>query len=179
MFHRGHPVRYTTVRDAEATHYLREDGPLAVIDWDPQQHRLVPLVRHQNTPDASYVQIDSNTPIWQLETGWYAREGHYRWTEPLATARLRRPPGAKQFEIVVNIGTKYLSEIGRSRIAVLLDGERIGEAEFTETGWRTARWNLAPGSAGPVQISIQTSPELRTTRVLGSAIVAFGFLEKN
>ena len=149
-----------------------------MIDWDQQKHRLIALVRNKDEPDASYIQIDKTTPIWQLEKGWYPREGNFRWTEPLATARLRRPPEAKQFEIVVNIGPQYISQIGRSHIAVSLDGQRIGEADFSHTGWQTVRWDLAPGSPGPAEMSVRTSPELRTPKVLGSAIVAFGFLPR-
>jgi hypothetical protein len=178
MFHRGQPVRYTTLRDSEAAGLLGGTGALAVIDWDQHQHRLIPLVRNQDTPDTSYIQIDRDTPIWQLEKGWYPREGDFRWTEPLATARLRRPPEAKQFEIVVNIGREYIAKIGRSHATVSLDGQRIGVADFTKTGWQTVRWDLAPGTPGPVEVSIQTSPGLRSPQALGSAMVAFGFLPR-
>ena len=178
IFHRGQPIRYATVGDADAGAFLRESGTLAVIDWDPRQHRLSLLVRSQDTADVSYIQIDRDTPLWQLENGWYPREGDFRWTQPIATARLRRPADAKQFEIIVNIGSQYISQVGHSHVTVSLDGQRVGEAEFTRAGWQTARWDLAPGPAGSVEMRIRTSPELRAPQALGSAMVAFGFLPR-
>ena len=178
IFHSGHAIRYTRARDSESDDFLRGPGPVAVIDWDQQQHRMISVIRNRDTGDASYIQIDGDTPVSQLKKGWYPLEDNFRWTEPLATARLRRPAEAKQFEIIVNIGPQYISQVGRSHIVVSLDGRRIGQADFAQTGWQTVRWNLAPASPGIVEMSILTSPELRMPQALGSAIVAFGFLPR-
>lgn len=177
FMHPNQQIRFASVDDPGAAELLRADG-FDVVSWDWGHHRLYPLLRTPDTPDASYIQMSPTTPFWQLEKGWYLLEGSFRWTGPVATARLRRPADAKQFELIVNIGPEYLAKIKQSHIQVFVNGTLVGERDFTKLGWQAARWDLAPGPGGPVEIRIQTAPELRTTRLLGSAVVAFGFLPR-
>jgi hypothetical protein len=177
LMHLTNEIRFARVQDPEATDLLRADS-LAVVNWDVGHHKLNPLIHTPNTPDTSYIQIDGLTPIWQLEKGWYESEVDYRWTEPVATAHLRRPAGARQFELLVNIGREYIAKVRQSRVTVSLNGAVIGEHDFTGLGWQSAHWDLAAAPPGPVEVMIRTAPELRTKRVLGSAVRAFGFLPR-
>ena len=75
--------------------------------------------------------------------------GLFRWTAPIATARLTRPADAKQFELTVNIGPGFSEYVQHSHVVVALNGDVIGERDFTPPGWQTVRWNLdnAPSRA--------------------------------
>jgi hypothetical protein len=54
----------------------------------------------------------------------------------------------------------------------------VGSHVFDKAGWQTTGWNLSPGAEGSVDVEFRVSPEFRPAtdpRVLGIAIVAFGF----
>jgi hypothetical protein len=166
----------------------REDGPdrskiieqseLAVLYWNRTDHRLEPVLRTPATPDATYLQIGSHLPVWQLGDGWFPNEGAFRWTRPRATARLLRPANAAEFELTVNIGQQYLERIHRSHVEVLVNDQKIGATDFDRLGYQTVRWKLAPAPAGSTEVTFETSPPYTAADPLGSAIVAFGFLPK-
>jgi archaellum component FlaG (FlaF/FlaG flagellin family) len=110
-----------------------------------------------------------------LGQGWYPLEGSFRWTQPQASARLARPANAAQFELIVNIGSQYITQVPRSHVTVAINGSTIGEHEFTRPGWQTVRWNLQPAPAGPAEIVLRVTPEFYANRKLGIAVGAFGF----
>jgi hypothetical protein len=120
--------------------------------------------------------------LWQLTSGWYGIDTPYRWIQPDATARLRRPAEAQRFEVVVNVGPVQIRDLGRVELEVSLDGRRLGSQRFTTNGWQTARWNLTPSAPGGVVVRFHVEPAFRPTgadrRTLGAAIVSFGFLPR-
>ncbi|HWQ53247.1 MAG TPA: hypothetical protein VN442_06150 [Bryobacteraceae bacterium] len=167
--------------DSKEAHAALADGsPLAILGWDPGQRRLTVTARETGTPDAAYIRMDPGTPIWQLERGWFALEGGYRWTAPLATARLRRPAAARRFEVIVNVSQDQVRDAGGTGIRVVLDGQALPAREFTAAGWQTARWELPPGPAKQVAVSLETKPyrpSNQDPRLLGVAVAGFGFVE--
>jgi hypothetical protein len=175
ILHGRKKIEFARVDDPEAVKIMRSDR-LVVLNWDPVRRELHPVTRNGPESDSAYVRMGPETPLWQLGQGWYGSEGAFRWTQPTATAYLRRPEGAKQFQLVVNIGPEYIAAIHRCHVAVALDGNGIGEQDFTEQGWQTARWNIPPAPAGPVEVTIRVSPEFHAGRVLGVAVGGFGFL---
>ena len=166
----------------------REDGPdrdkilahpeIAVLYWNRAAHRLEAVVRTPATADATFLDIGSYLPVWQLGSGWFRNEGAFRWTSPHATARLFRPPNTSEFELTVNIGQQYLDGIHRSHVEVSLNGQNIGAADFDRLGYQTVRWKLATAPAGPAEVTFETSPPYPAADPLGSAICSFGFLPK-
>lgn len=171
----GAPIRFTTLEDPDLPSVLQARS-LAVLSWDDLHHRLRTVVRTPQTADTSYLKMSEETPIWQLENGWYPLEGSFRWTAPEAVARLTRPENASQFELVVNVSPKYLEKIPRNHVNVTLNGTTIGEHEFTEPGWHTVRWALPPAPSGPAKIGIRVTPEFYANRKLGVAVGGFGFI---
>ncbi|MFN7924251.1 MAG: hypothetical protein U0Q16_29385 [Bryobacteraceae bacterium] len=166
--------------DEKGLSKLFEGGPVALLHWDPIFHKLSTAVRSPGEPDASYLSMERVMPIWQLESGWYQADGKFRWTQPKAVARLWRPADAKQFEIAVNVGPQYISDVKVSRIRVLLDGKEIGVAEFREQGWQTKQFALAAAPAGTVRVQLECEPPYMPPteqggRFLGSAIGGIGF----
>jgi len=168
------------VHDAEAFN-AREalNAPsLAVLEWDPQLRTLHTRTRLPDTEDSTYVTMDPDTPVWQLEDGWQARVAKFRWTAPSASARLRRPANASEFELAANISPLYIGTVKISHVEVFLNGKSIGIREFTHAGWQTVRWDLAPEPAGAVEVKFNTSPPYPADPPLGLAIGGFGFVQE-
>jgi hypothetical protein len=173
----GVPIRMAHESEPEAQEILRQPI-VAVLHWNKVARVLEPVVRTPTAPDATYLDIGSRLPLWQLEDGWFPADVAFRWTRPHATARLQRPANARQFELTLNIGQQYLERIHRSHVVVSLNGHEIGQADFDRLGYQTVRWKLDPAPAGPVQVSFDTSPPYPGADPLGSAIHSFGFLPK-
>ena len=172
-------VRLAGMEDREARAGLRSGKKVAVLSYDSLVHALSIIARQPGTPDVSYIRMDRPTPIWQLEDGWYALEGSFRWARPTATAHLYRPAGADEFELKVNVGPALLQS-GGAEARVFLDGAPVGAARFRNNGWQAARWKIPPEAAGPVQVRIE-SPQFGGAgpdpRPLGIPVVGFGFVE--
>ncbi len=169
------------VHDAEAFN-AREAlnaSSLAVLEWDPQLRTLRTRTRLPDTQDSTYISMDPDTPVWQLEDGWQARAGKFRWTAPSASARLHRPPNVTQFELTANISPLYIGAVKVSHVEVFLNGKSIGIREFTHAGWQTVHWDIAPEPAGAVEVKFNTSPPYPADPPLGLAIGSFGFLQRN
>ncbi len=174
-------IRVTNIEDKNLRRVL-DSGRVAILSWNAPLRQLSVAAHESGAPDASHIRMDHTTPLWQLGRGWYSLENRFRWTEPKATARLYRPHGARQFELVVNISPDMLRDIGHTEVTVSLDGRPLGAKRFDTPGWQTARWDLPPAPAGSVQVEFKSDPVYHPpkpdSRVLGVPIVAFGFVTK-
>jgi len=178
--YRGAPITVASVEDKEARALLSGSEPAAVLNWDPAASALAVLSRRPGIPDQPYIAMNRRTPIWQLEDGWFQLEGGYAWTRPAATARLYRPASARAFELKVNISPDMIRDVGGTRVRVFLDGRLAGTWGFTTHGWQAARWDVPPGPAGEVRVRLEAEsyrPSNKDPRVLGVAVVGFGFVE--
>jgi hypothetical protein len=172
------------VYSADNANYQKafQSESFALLNWDPVFRKLLILPHTSGMPDFPYFQIAANRlqPIWQLDRGWYPWEYSFRWIQPYASARLRRPRNAGQFELIAHIGPDQIRDLKRTTIRVLLDGQPVGRQEFTVAAIQTVRWNLPPGAPGPVRVEFRVAPEYRPTkdsRSMGIPIAAFGFKE--
>lgn len=180
-------LRYTFDRDDIELIYLedsdhkepRPESTLAMLSWDGPLKKLYTMRRTAALGDAPYVEMTRLTPVWQLTKGWYQREGNYRWTMPRAEARVRRPPGANEFQVTVNIGPDYIRAVGKATLKVNVGGQGLGAREFTTNGWLTERFAMPPGAEGNVDVVFTVDPPFRPKngdpRPLGIPIAAFGF----
>ena len=180
-FYRRFDLRLASIDDPDGQAALH-DPSLAVLSWDQPRSQLQIVARHPGTPDVSFIQMDRATPLWQLESGWYALENRFRWTQPVATARLLRPAGPAQFALTVNIGPDMIRDIGRTEVSVLLNGQLLGRHEFVRNGWQTVRWDVAPGTSGAAEVELRIQPPYHPSnqdpRPLGVAVGSFGFSAK-
>ena len=160
---------------------LFEQGDVALLRWDNTLRRLSIAKRAPGEPPESFIRMNDSTPVWQLGEGWYQSEGKFRWIKPRATARLHRPTDAREFAVEVNIGPKYIADVKRTKLTVLLDGQRLGVVEFDSPGWATVRFPVtgAPKGDGAAQIEFLAEPAYGPSkldsRVLGIPIGSFGF----
>lgn len=156
-----------------------EKPRLAVLGWNRQLQLLLPAVREDMEERESFVDLSRTAPVWVFGEGWYDLEGGYRWTGPQASARLRRPDGAKWFVVRVNLNPQQLKDQGPVGLELLLEGKPIGVRKYDRIAWSERRWPLEPGPAGPVTVTLRAERPYRPSngdpRVLGAAIAAFGF----
>ncbi|HWD00114.1 MAG TPA: hypothetical protein VG456_25320, partial [Candidatus Sulfopaludibacter sp.] len=151
---------------------------IAYIAWNPGVNRSIISLHEPGTPDVAWLDFNQSTPIWQLEEGWFGLEGGFRWTAPVATARLTRPAGVQRFTLRVLVGPARLRAAGPVTLRVSLNDRVLEPRTFNSPGWQDATWDLPPQDAGPVQMRIQCDPPFRPSaepRTLGIAVGAFGF----
>lgn len=167
-----------SVDEPEAPATMRESS-MTVMRWYPQWLKLGLIARSPATPDVPYIAIGEETPEWQLLEGWYGYEGHYRWCRPRALASLRRPSGAREFEIKVLVGEQLIAADKQVRVRLVLNGQYLGEHVFVTHGWQTAAWPLKDSYAGPVTMELIVDPVFQGSpdgsRPLGVAVGGFGF----
>jgi hypothetical protein len=171
-------VRYISDPDAPK---VFQTPRFAMMSWDGGIRHLSFAVHTPETPDAAYLKMNETTPIWQLEQGWYPLEDTFRWTQPVATARLLRPAGALRFTMRVNIGAEQRKLAGVQQVTVSLNGVPIGPPRsFPDLAWQEAVWDLEPAAAGEVEVRVEVTPgfhPMNETRELGLAIGGFGFAQ--
>ena len=175
----GQKVQYI---DDPHSKELLENGA-TLLKWTPAARRLRILTGPAVPGEFSYLNMDEDTDKSQLNSGWYDLEaGSFRWIQPQATATLRRPDTARQFELVANVTGEQVRG-KRIELDVLLDGEAIGHHTFTHAGWETLRWDLKPGPAARhAKVEFRVTPPYHASngdpRVFGVTVMSFGFLPK-
>jgi hypothetical protein len=141
-------------------------------------HKLDIVSHAPDTRDASYIDTNSGTPVWQLGEGWSNPEGGFRWIAPLATARLLRPEGAARFELRVLASAGLLQSAGTVTVRVSLNDVDLAPQGVTQAGWQVLQWDLAAAAAGTANVTIRTDPPFHPSgdpRTLGIAVGSFGF----
>ncbi|MBM3774890.1 MAG: hypothetical protein FJW37_06945, partial [Acidobacteria bacterium] len=149
--------REITLRSFEDAGPALAGESTAVLTWDAPGRRLLISFPGGGQPDASYIRMDGEAPVSQLGEGWYSLEGGFRWIQPRASARLRRPADARAFELIIQIPPAQIQELGRVELALLLDGRLLQQTEFRGPGRRAALFPLAPGPPGAASIEIRVS----------------------
>lgn len=151
---------------------------VALVVWE-QETRRAAAVPHG--PDASYIRLTLEAPIWQLLRGWPGNQGSSRWIAPSAVARLYRPAGARVFEVIVPVSDYYIDHLKRGRLDVMMNGAPLGNAALEKVEVTTFHFPVPPGPAGPVKIEFIVTPPLKDPNspgYLGQPIAAFGFLRQ-
>jgi hypothetical protein len=150
---------------------------VAYVAWNPGVGRSIVSLHAPGTPDEPYIDFDRTTPVWQLEQGWFDLEGGFRWTAPVATARLARPAGALRFVMRLLVGPDRLNAVGPVTVRVRLNDRELEPRTLTKAGWQELSWDVAPAEAGGMEMTLQSDPPYQPAegRMLGIAVGAFGF----
>jgi hypothetical protein len=176
VFHQP-DLNVASADDAAGRDLLRH-GRVAYIAWNPGARRPIVMLHAQDTPDLPYIDFNQSTPVWQLEQGWFNLEAGYRWTEPVATAHLLRPPGARRFTLRALVGPDRFRGAGPVTLRVFLNDQPLEPRTLPTPGWHDLVWDIPGGDPGPVQMKLQADPPFRPSmegRTLGIAVGAFGF----
>lgn len=148
------------------------------LTWNSGMHTLDIVEHTPETRDASYIDTNSATPVWQLGDGWSNPEGGFRWIAPVSTTRLDRPAEASRFEMRVLANDPLLQISGAVNIKASIGDAELAPQKITKAGWQTLQWNLPASTPGPVQVTIQTDPPYHPAgdpRTLGIAVGSLGF----
>ena len=155
------------------------EGNRAVfLTWNESLHKLDIVSHGPDTRDASEIDANLGTPIWQLGAGWSNPEGGFRWIAPDTTVRLARPESARRFEMRVLVNPALVAIAGNVTVSISIDGAGLAPEHVSQAGWRTLDWDLAAAPAGDSEIAIRTDPPLHAPgdpRTLGIAVGSLGF----
>ena len=174
LYPRGH----FQIRHYDKAPVALDQRRVAFLTWNEGLHKLDIVEHTPETPDTSYIDANTATPIWQLGEGWSNPEGGFRWIAPLATAQLGRPEGAARFELRFLANTTMLQNAGPLTVTVGLNGADLPPQRITAPGWQTLSWDLTAGPAAPTSVTIRTDPPWHAPgdpRTLGIAVGSFGF----
>jgi hypothetical protein len=167
----------------DAVPLLPPGTAVTFVNWDRAHNRVTFLSRDPSLPLASYIKMGPDTPFWQLAGGWYGLDDYFRWTGPRAQANLYWPPGATQFEVVVNVSPAIVKLNGYTGVALTIDGRNLGTRRFDRPGIQSIRWDIPARESPNGHIELNISPASHfppDPRLLGAPIVSFGFTnEKN
>lgn len=178
-FYRQPDFKVDVVEGSGAQALLLENN-LAVVGWNPYLQSLCAMKRDIGKEPAMY-EFGEEEPLWLLGDGWLWPGGKFRWAGVRAKAALRRPGGAKRFEVKLNISPRQIADQGSVTVDAVLDGTALGARTFDKNGWLTASWELKPGPEKLTQIELRFPnayrPKGRVGEPLGAAVVSFGFVE--
>jgi hypothetical protein len=169
LLHNGDlPIHY--IDDAESASLLQHDR-VALLRWSETAHRMS-IVVVPGSGD-SFLEIGKGSCHVgdELVDGWYPAEGAFRWTAPVAMARLLRPEGARQFVLRISVVRPVTARVS-------LNDSALEPRQFTGGGSQEAVWELPPGPAGPVRVTLRAEPEYHApgdARALGLAAQGLGF----
>lgn len=164
--------------DPDIRKALQQDS-IAVLHWDGVFHRLLITNREPTTTDAAYIAINAQTPIWQLEDGWYGAEGVFRWTAPHATAVIQCPPAARLFELRAIVNDELIARDKEIHLHVSLNGVLLEQRTVTDKGVYTFTWAVPPRIKGKTAVDLRVDPPYDPypdhSHPLGIAVTGFGF----
>ena len=99
-----------------------------------------------------------------------------------AQAWVRRPAGARQFEVVINVGPELIEAVTKVKFEVWLDGVKAGEREFDKKGWVGLQFDAPRNSNSKTQVLFKASPGYyapgdahEPDHAYGLAIAGFGY----
>jgi hypothetical protein len=173
-----YPRDHFEIRSYDKPPVAADGRRVAYLTWNGGLHKLDIVEHTPETRDASYIDANTATPIWQLGAGWSNPEGGFRWIAPLASARLSRPEGAARLELRVLASTTLLAGAGPVTVHISLNEAELAPQRVTQPGWQVLSWDLPAAPAGAAAVTIRTEPPFHAAgdpRTLGIAVGGLGF----
>lgn len=171
----GNPDARVLNPENEADRRAASAQPLPTLSWFAPTKTLS-IVPHQYG-EAKSAQIDFKDPAsgWQITTGWYDREGNFRWASREARLRLLATPQHKQLAIRFNNGPMAMQLAKTILVSVWVDGQMVGERSFTTAGTPTEVFPLPQAKSGPIEVEFRAAPGFRVEgddREFGVAVMS-------
>lgn len=174
------------VLDPESLAARREtkERELPVLYWFAPEQKLSIIPHRQGEAKLHFLQLASPETCWQLEDGWYEREGGFRWTGRQASAVVSALPRARTFQIQLNIGRLLIESVKQVTVEVLLDGQPLTQLRFDSPQVSTTDVPIPAAQAvtfngQAMKVEFRVSPGYRPPadgRELGVAVSGFGFV---
>jgi hypothetical protein len=166
--------------DQAGAEELIQKGDAAWLHWSRGLNRLDIVRYSREQPLVSYLKMDVTSPATQLLEGWYVLEDDFRWTKPDATAVLLEPADIRNFQVEACVMLEQIRRYRAVSLRVLMDGQLLGQHEFTQPGCQIVQWPAPSVSAGRVTIGFHVAPPYPAPkpdpRVLGITMKGFGFI---
>lgn len=173
-------LRTCELADPQSHEFLTAQN-LAIVGWDRPNRKLIADIPKPGDPHPTSIVMATGIPLWRLGDGWYGLENGFRWMQPQATARLRRPRGAREFYLRINLGPVQFHDQGPIRMEVLLDGRSLGTQTYDKVAWLERRWPVPPDTPETVEVTLRAVKPYRASngdqRTFGAAVAAFGFVQ--
>ena len=150
---------------------------LPTLSWFRPKHRLSIIPHRYGEAKLSAIDFGVAASAWQLKSGWYDREGGFRWASPEAKLMLNASPEARKLRVRFNIGSTIIQAIQSIEVKVLMEGVEIGSSKFETPGTPAVDYPLNRQFAGPVEVTILSSPGYFAPgddRKFGVALIAIG-----
>jgi hypothetical protein len=149
--------------------------PLPTLSWFAPTKTLSIIPHQYGEAKSDHIDFKDPASGWQITTGWYDREGNFRWAGRQARLRLLSSPEHKHLAIRFNNGPMVIQLAKSIQVAILLDGELIGERTFTTAGTPVETFPLPRPRSGPVEVELRASPGFRVKgddREFGIAVMS-------
>ena len=165
--------------EVESARLEAKDHPLPTLLWFAPTQTLS-IVPHQ-FGEAKLSELDFINPSagWQLTSGWFDRENHFRWAARTAKLRLLAQPDQTKLRIRYNNSPLVMQALGKIEVTVLVNGQPLGTSQFTTAGTPAVDYPIAQAFNGPIDVELRSSPGFippGDDRELGVAVLSIGLI---
>lgn len=165
--------------EQEVKGQLEANQEYAALSWSGAQKKLE--VDYHQLGEARLTNLEFAVPsaLWQLGSGWYEKDGGFRWTAKEAVAYLAGNPYSRTLQVRYNIAQQLVEAVGTVRVKLYLNGEFVGESGFSQAGIPVVDYPLPKTYGGKTEVKFIVSPGFEPPgdgRMLGVAIWGLGFV---
>ena len=130
---------------------------LPTLSWFSPTKTLTVTPHRYGEAKLSALDFASPASGWQLTSGWYDREGNFRWASKSARLRLKADPQLSKLRIRYNNALAVFE----AEVQIFLNGQLLATSSFNKPGTPTIEYPLNARHEGPVEIEIRSSPGFR------------------
>lgn len=144
--------------EKEEARFEARDHELPTLSWYRPSHRLTILPHQYGEAKLSAINFGIPASAWQLKSGWYEREGNFRWASPNAKLMLNAFAEADKLRVRFNIGSTIIAAVQKLDVKFLMEGIEVGTSSFSTPGTPIVTYSLNKHFSGPVELTILSSP---------------------
>lgn len=151
----GKPGARVLNPELESARLEAKTRPLPTLHWFPPTQTL--QIQNHQYGEARTSELDFSNPdsAWQLTSGWYDREGNFRWGSGEAHLMLLRDSAHTRLRVQFNNGPQFVAAVGTFKVDVFANGQPIGSTTFREAGTPTVDYVLPTTAPGPIEITFK------------------------
>jgi len=158
----GNPAAQVLDPELESSRLEAQDQDLPTLSWFRPTQTLTLISHRYGEAKLSRLDFGKSSAGWQLQQGWFDRDGLFRWASRRATLRLKGDAEARLLRVRYNNGPLLLSAVKELRVSVLLNGQEIGQSVFDQPGTPTVDYLLPRSFEGVIEVELRSSPGYRS-----------------
>jgi len=165
--------------ELEASRLEATDRELPTLSWFAPK-KLLSVIPHRYG-EAKLSELDFKIPAtgWQLTSGWFDRESHFRWAARSARLRLLADPRHARLRVTYNNSPQVMKTLKQLQVEVHVNGEFIGASNFDQPGTPSVEYRLPRKYNGQIEVELRSLPGFRPEgddRELGVAVISIGLI---